>query len=95
MVNENSQIYQELLNRIIEVEKDLYGELAIKVASKVKELEISKNGKVVKILGFPKDAIRNLLYEYEVLGGNLSKCVNEAILEAYRQQYPYINLPEG
>jgi hypothetical protein len=96
MVDEyNQKIYHELLDRIIEVEKDLYGELAVKVASGIKELEISGNGKVVKISGVPEDAIRNLLHEYEVLGGKLSKHLNEAVLEAYRKQYPHINFPGG
>lgn len=94
MAYEHNQIYQDLLNRIIEVEKDLYGKLAIRIASKVKELEISEKGKVMKIFGSPKDAIRNLVYEYEVLGGHLSKNFAEAIIKAYHKQYPNINLPE-
>lgn len=95
MTNENKYIYQELLDRIIEVQKDLYGKLAIKTAAKVKEIEISGNGKVVEISGSPEDAVRNLIREYTALGGKLSKSANEAILEAYRRQYPSINLPEG
>ena len=95
MVNEYDPIYLELLNRIIEIGKDLYGELAVKVASRIKEIEMSGDGKIVKILGLPENAVRNLLCEYEVLGGNLSKHLNEAVLEAYRKRYPDINLPRG
>ncbi len=94
MVHEHNQVHQELLDRIIEVEKGLFGKLAIKVASKVQELEISEEGKVVKISGSPEDAIRNLIYEYEVLGGHLSKYMAGAVLKAYRKQYSNMNLPE-
>ncbi len=89
---EYSRIYQELLDRIIEGQKNLYGELAVKLAFKVKELEVSEGGNVLKISGSPKDAIRSILREYEVLGGKLSRALGEAVVRAYHNRYPDMDL---
>ena len=94
MMNESDRIHKELLARIIEAAKDLYGELAIKIASRIEVLEVSGEGSIVKISVPPENVIRNLLCEYETLGGKASKNLNTAILKAYRKQYPAMHFPE-
>ncbi len=86
-------IYIDLLNRIIENEESLYGELAFQIARRVSTLEISDQGKVLKISDSPVNIIRALMAEYEKFDGTLSKRFIEGILSAYKSQHPDIELP--
>lgn len=93
MTQDYNQIYKDLLNRIVESQKDLFGNLAVTFARRVTGLEVSEKGAVLQILNPLENIINNLIYEYKALGGHLSHDMIVSIVEAYRKQYSDIKFP--
>jgi hypothetical protein len=95
MTQESDKISQELINRIIEAEKDLFGEVAVLYARKVKGIEISGEGRVLKLSESPESIVIGLVLIYEELGGRLGRHLSESVIAAYRKNYPTLTLSEG
>jgi hypothetical protein len=89
----HEEIYIDILNRIIENEKSLYGALAISIARKVGKLMVSNSGKVLEISDEPINIIRELIAEYKKLDGTISMRSIECILSAYKARHPDLDLP--
>ncbi|HAJ57507.1 MAG TPA: hypothetical protein DCL35_07040 [Candidatus Omnitrophica bacterium] len=89
----HEDIYIDLLDRIIENEKALYGELAVTIARNTGELLVSDKGKVLEIHNTPKKIIQDLSYEYGKLDGTISKNYIDSIVSIYKTLHPDLDLP--
>jgi len=82
-MDENEQ-YKSLITEVIGKQIVILGpEIAVLKARNVKTLEVSNEGKVLKIEGDPKAALENLVDEYVALSGQIVRSALTSVFTKY------------
>lgn len=89
-----NQIYQELMQAIIDRQKEILGaKVSVDIAQKVSELDLFSDGKIIKISGEPEKALQTLVTNYFKLTteAGLEECVSTIKKHLGKHEIP---LPE-